>query len=699
MDPGKSKRTFQRAVTKKLEESKAEEDRLKNQVDFNIQTDHVLSGEDTSSGTFESTHHNLSATVIESASTATAYDFEDVYVGLEKFTVSDDDSHTSDSDANLLHPFTDLSESETDESGCDAQAELTLAEKIARLALTHRLTHAAINALLALFSSLGHGLPKDARTILGTTRSKSNENFEHFGLIRGIVRKIKKGVPSGIHILQLQVSMDGLPLFRSSKTNFWPILCRILNCNDSRPFVVSVFCGESKPPDLEEYLRNFIDEMLLLEKRSLKVGTRSYHVELKSIICDAPARSFVKAIIGHTGFFACERCVQKGVKIGGAMTFPNLNAPLRNGNSFRRKTNRDHHSGESPLERLNIDMVYGFGLDYMHLVCQGVMKRLLLLWRGRRKTKSSRKQRKSSKTTNKSKDLAHRLPAEQQEIINKRISAARDFFPVEFQRKGRSLDDIEVWKAVEYRHFLLYSGPIIMRNMLTKEKYDHFLYFHVAIRLLTSSSTQEVIEYADKMLKYFVDQFGKIYGSHHLVYNVHSLSHLANECKFQKGPLDSFCAFPFENYLGQLKNLLRGTRKPLAQLKKRLSEIENNETVENPAIWNTYKFDLRSIKPSSRADGFLMTKKGQILKVKEVSQLHIMGSELELKDSQQNSFVDLFDEPFRSSFIKIYVSSGRIINEEISISLSAENCKDFVKCVGITFEGGKIAFFPLLHNL
>lgn len=35
-----------------------------------------------------------------------------------------------------------------------------------------------------------------------------------------------------------------------------------------------------------------------------------------------------------------------------------------------------------------------------------------------------------------------------------------------------------------------------------------------------------------------------------------------------KGPLDSFSAFPFENFLGRLKVLLRGTRRPLAQLKK-----------------------------------------------------------------------------------------------------------------------------------
>jgi hypothetical protein len=45
---------------------------------------------------------------------------------------------------------------------------------------------------------LGHDVPKDARTLLGTTREKSDSNFEHFGLILGIVKKIRQGVGVGV---------------------------------------------------------------------------------------------------------------------------------------------------------------------------------------------------------------------------------------------------------------------------------------------------------------------------------------------------------------------------------------------------------------------------------------------------------------------------------------------------------------------
>jgi len=41
-----------------------------------------------------------------------------------------------------------------------------------------------------------------------------------------------------------------------------------------------------------------------------------------------------------------------------------------------------------------------------------------------------------------------------------------------------------------------------------------------------------------------------IYGDHNLIFNVHSLIHLAEECRIH-GPLDSWSAFVYESYLGR----------------------------------------------------------------------------------------------------------------------------------------------------
>lgn len=56
-----------------------------------------------------------------------------------------------------------------------------------------------------------------------------------------------------------------------------------------------------------------------------------------------------------------------------------------------------------------------------------------------------------------------------------------------------------------------------------------------------------------------------IYGSQHLVFNTHSLIHLADDTK-KFGVLDSVSFFPFENYLGTLKRLVRRPQNPLQQV-------------------------------------------------------------------------------------------------------------------------------------
>lgn len=74
-----------------------------------------------------------------------------------------------------------------------------------------------------------------------------------------------------------------------------------------------------------------------------------------------------------------------------------------------------------------------------------------------------------------------------------------------------------------------------------------------------------VIDFSGEVLIHFVSNFSVLYGDLHVVYNVHSLIHLAKEVRAH-GPLDSFSCFSFESYLGKLKRLLRNSRLPLKQI-------------------------------------------------------------------------------------------------------------------------------------
>lgn len=59
--------------------------------------------------------------------------------------------------------------------------------------------------------------------------------------------------------------------------------------------------------------------------------------------------------------------------------YPDVNYAARTNKSFRNKDDLKHYMGKSPLEKIKpaINMTTNFILDFMHLACVGVMKKLL----------------------------------------------------------------------------------------------------------------------------------------------------------------------------------------------------------------------------------------------------------------------------------------------------------------------------------
>lgn len=137
--------------------------------------------------------------------------------------------------------------------------------------------------------------------------------------------------------------------------------------------------------------------------------------------------------------------------------------------------------------------------------------------------------------------------------------------PVEFARHPRGLFDYAHWKATEFRTFLLYTGPIVLKNVLSPDVYAHFLLLHVAITILVNDNhihDPSNINYADKLLNQFVQEFPNVYGKKYVSQNVHNLLHIC-ECVKAFGSLDKFSAFKFENYMMPIKSMIRKGEKPL----------------------------------------------------------------------------------------------------------------------------------------
>jgi hypothetical protein len=97
-------------------------------------------------------------------------------------------------------------------------------------------------------------------------------------------------------------------------------------------FVASIFCGNSKPN--VTFLNDFVDEVRRLMDTGLKIHEHQIHVLVHSIVCDAPARAFVKCIKSHSGYSTCENCTVKDEWQYGKVVFMNVNATHRTDDRF-----------------------------------------------------------------------------------------------------------------------------------------------------------------------------------------------------------------------------------------------------------------------------------------------------------------------------------------------------------------------------
>lgn len=415
-----------------------------------------------------------------------------------------------------------------------------------------------VNSLLILLQPFFPSLPKDARTLLNTSSTYNisciaDGKYHHFGIEAGIKNRLSKceTLQQNDEIF-LQVNVDGLPLFKSTKDTFWPILGLIRQEKQPQPFVMGLWYGKSKPSNANIYLQCFIDEMQDILAKGLVFDGKPYAVKIENFVCDTPARSFVKLTKGHGGYQGCDFCEQDGVHSDHRMLFPETDAPSRTNLSFDEMSCEEHHRGESNLRHLNIGMVTQFPLDYMHLVCLGVVKKMIKTWlTGSHNVRMGTAA--IAKLSNSIKSLGARLPRE-------------------FARKGRNLGEYDRWKATEFRTFLLYIGPVALLGKVSEQIYRNFMMLSAGVSILCSSNVPPVyIDYAGELLVSFVKNFGKLYGQDMLIYNVHCLIHLAEQTRMY-GPLHNFSGFPFENYLHSLKKLVRKPKFPLQQVIRRLNE-------------------------------------------------------------------------------------------------------------------------------
>lgn len=406
-----------------------------------------------------------------------------------------------------------------------------------------------------------------------------------------------------------------------------------------------------------------------------------------------PFTFLCKYNIAFTGYYSCTKCHVKGKSILHRVSFLSCRDRLRRDDEFRVLKDKKHHKGKSILTDIpGFFPVTHVPLDYMHLICLGVTRKLLHLWTSG----------------------IFKLPAEAIAELSRRLENLKTRMPLEFQRRFRPICYLKFYKATELRTFLLYTGPVVLLGLLTDNAYDNFISLHIAIRILCSpSKCIKFNTYAKNLLLYFVETFASNYDEYLVSHNIHNVIHLPDDV-LQFGNLDNFSAFPQENYMQLLKKIVQSGSLPLQQLSHRLAERALMKTrstsvdQQNQVVTCSYqhtqgprlnmegkeflqaKTSKWTLKAKSLADGYCIVEKGKFLKIENIVNV--------------NGVVKIVGKVFLSK-IEFYSK------ENVSSTLNVWKLKDLSptlqvwdvaqiknKCFVLECFNNEIVGFPLLHN-
>lgn len=199
----------------------------------------------------------------------------------------------------------------------------------------------------------------------------------------------------------------------------------------------------------------------------------------------------------------------------------------------------------------DFDFVLDVPVEYMHVLCLGVVKRMV--------------------------ELTFDVGENRKTNVKRKLSKASDFNALmlkiklvrEFPRRARELD-LAVMKASELRNIVLFFFPLVIETIQEGEKERIvwlLLVYMVRSCVLPSDEFNPIpLENVSLACERFYKLYEKLYGQINCTYSTHVVGAHFIEIRHH-GPLPMTSAFPFESFYGEMRNSFTpGTQSQLKQI-------------------------------------------------------------------------------------------------------------------------------------
>lgn len=318
------------------------------------------------------------------------------------------------------------------------------------------------------------------------------------------------------------------------------------------------------------FFRPYVETLRRLSTEGVNWFNHKINKNVKSIViapiasCDAPARSEVQNLMYSNGEYGCFVCEVQGessaIGKGHNMSFiPDpKNPPVRRTKERMLlqakesiRLGLDHVMGVNGPAVVSLipyfDLSISFVPDYVHIILLGIFRLLLSLW-----------------FDSKYHAEDWYIKKDQKDKLNRNLLDIKP--PDTTMRTPRSLEERPFFKANEIEALFLHYFPILLRDKLKKQYYQHFLLIVYAIHYLSKPIIhRREIDHAQFLIDLFLKDMAKLYGPERITYNPHVASHICEYVRMY-GSISFWNTYDFEDFNGFIKSIIHGTNKIDAEI-------------------------------------------------------------------------------------------------------------------------------------